>query len=353
VTVGAALGDIIVANGFQVNEAKSRLAEKSQRQLVTGLVVNETPNIPRDYVRRLRNILYIWRTYGEAAAASRFFSGHDFRNRPEEKESPAFPLIIRGKVQYVGHVKGRSNAVYLGLARLLSAADPSFTYSFPPDASPAARLYVFVEGRTDRLHLRAACRWFRDRGEFTEVDVDCPVGDDTKGDQQLLKACRLAAVTPHSVPRVFVFDRDNPAIIKDAADASDGTKDWGGHVHSVVLPVPPHRASEERLCIELLYSDEVLKRRDSEGRRIYPSAEFDANSGHHVTEDAYCTAPRAIGLIREDVYDASGKRKLSLSKTAFAEAIHGQLPPFADVSFEGFRGLLEVFARLVKSVPPP
>ncbi len=43
---------------FTVNEAKTRVQRPNTRQSVTGIVVNQRPNVARDTVRRLRAILH-------------------------------------------------------------------------------------------------------------------------------------------------------------------------------------------------------------------------------------------------------------------------------------------------------
>lgn len=48
---------IAVDEGFRVNELKTRVMTSSQRQTVTGLVVNERRNIPRPDYDRLRAVL--------------------------------------------------------------------------------------------------------------------------------------------------------------------------------------------------------------------------------------------------------------------------------------------------------
>ena len=49
---------ITTEEGFAVNEAKTRVQRPNTAQVVTGLVVNEKVNVPRDTVRRLRAILH-------------------------------------------------------------------------------------------------------------------------------------------------------------------------------------------------------------------------------------------------------------------------------------------------------
>jgi retron-type reverse transcriptase len=55
--------------GFFVNQAKFRVIRASQRQVVTGIVVNDELHIPRDARRRFRAILHNCRTHGVASQA--------------------------------------------------------------------------------------------------------------------------------------------------------------------------------------------------------------------------------------------------------------------------------------------
>ena len=73
--------------GFAVNEAKSRVLRRNAAQVVTGLVVNDRPGVPRDEVRRLRAILH--RAKAE---------GLDAQNR---QDHPDFRAWLRGKIAYV------------------------------------------------------------------------------------------------------------------------------------------------------------------------------------------------------------------------------------------------------------
>jgi hypothetical protein len=45
------------------------------------------------------------------------------------------------------------------------------------------------------------------------------------------------------------------------------------------------------MCVELMYENDVLKRKTPEGRRIYLRSEFDDKSGHHHSEE--CSIPIA------------------------------------------------------------
>lgn len=58
---------IVGEENFFVNEKKNRVQRPNTQQTVTGIVVNEHPNIPRDTVRRIRAILHRAKTAGLAA----------------------------------------------------------------------------------------------------------------------------------------------------------------------------------------------------------------------------------------------------------------------------------------------
>src|SRR5262249_25037535 len=55
--------------GFFVNQAKFRVIRASQRQLVTGIVVNDELRIPREERRRFRAVLHNCRRHGLASQA--------------------------------------------------------------------------------------------------------------------------------------------------------------------------------------------------------------------------------------------------------------------------------------------
>lgn len=78
---------IIRDENFTVNQAKTRIAKRSARQVVTGLVVNDAVGTPRDVRRRLRAILHHAETEGLAA-----------QNRDHRKD---FAAYLRGMIAYV------------------------------------------------------------------------------------------------------------------------------------------------------------------------------------------------------------------------------------------------------------
>jgi hypothetical protein len=60
----AFIKEIIREEGFEVHSGKERLMPDHTRQMVTGLVVNEKVNVPREYVRGLRALLHNVESHG-------------------------------------------------------------------------------------------------------------------------------------------------------------------------------------------------------------------------------------------------------------------------------------------------
>jgi hypothetical protein len=58
------VGAIALEEGFAVNFRKTRVMRRGTRQQVTGVVVNEKPNLPRDRYETLKATLYNCARYG-------------------------------------------------------------------------------------------------------------------------------------------------------------------------------------------------------------------------------------------------------------------------------------------------
>lgn len=73
------LEEIIVNENFKINEKKTRIQCRNQRQLVTGLVVNKKVNVPREYIRELRSEIYYCKRFGVSGHMDRegiFYSNY-------------------------------------------------------------------------------------------------------------------------------------------------------------------------------------------------------------------------------------------------------------------------------------
>jgi len=108
------LVSIVQENGFHINQEKVRLQIESQRQEVTGLIVNEFPNVPRSFVRQIRAMLHAWRKFGlEAAEEEHNQKYRQLGHRAPDRPDPSFQSLLKGKIEFLGAVKGNDDPVYL------------------------------------------------------------------------------------------------------------------------------------------------------------------------------------------------------------------------------------------------
>jgi retron-type reverse transcriptase len=104
----ATLRAIIENNGFRINEKKVRLRDLTARQEVTGLIVNRRVNVKRRYIRDIRAMLHAWRKFGLSAASTVHQTEHGGR--------PSFESVVRGRIEFVGHIRGRQDPLFRKLA---------------------------------------------------------------------------------------------------------------------------------------------------------------------------------------------------------------------------------------------
>lgn len=107
--VGDGIVKILAANGFQVNVKKTRLFPRGHRQEVTGLIVGDRANVSREFVRHIRGMLHAAERFGLESAAAHFV------DRKQRLRPAKFERILRGKVEFIGAVRGRDDAIYFGL----------------------------------------------------------------------------------------------------------------------------------------------------------------------------------------------------------------------------------------------
>ncbi len=115
-----AIEEIIQAEGFQVNAAKTHYRSAHTAQYVTGIKVNQKMNVDRRYIRRIRAILHDWKLRGERKAANRFFRNikHPLYPFPGiDIMIKVFHQSVRGRIEFVGQVKGKEDPVYLNLKK--------------------------------------------------------------------------------------------------------------------------------------------------------------------------------------------------------------------------------------------
>ena len=124
IEIGPTLTQVIRDNGFQINQQKVRLQQRRERQEVTGLTVNKFPNVNRSYIRQIRAMLYAWGKFGEAEAQREFLHRYDRKRRYTSSETPIFRFVVKGKIAFLGMIRGTHDPLFLRFCRELKALAP-------------------------------------------------------------------------------------------------------------------------------------------------------------------------------------------------------------------------------------
>lgn len=348
--LGKELRSIVSDNGFVINERKTRLQARTNRQEVTGLVVNRFPNVKRSFVRQIRAMLYAWRKHGLEAAEEEFVLKYDKKHRAFYKESVSFKKVVKGKIEFLGMVRGTENPIYLRFLDEYQQLDPLYRpkRKIPNTSTTLPIPIIRTEGKTDWKHLKAAWRKLRHLPVFEDWDIEFfEYQDDVQmGDKELKKICEsMVKVDVNDRLHIFVFDRDNAQILSQMSD-SGGYKKWTDSIFSFVISVPSHRSDKPEISIELFYTDEELVRTDENGRRLYLSNEFDSNSGRHITLNLNCISLNklqgsSITIIDDKVFD-DRHQNVALSKNKYATYILDSVQGFDDFDFTPFEAIFRM-----------
>lgn len=105
----------IEKEGFSINPAKTRLNTIGLRQEVTGLSVNEKPNVSKKYVKSLRTMIHNWEIIGREEAQNRMALEYKRSGKIMIKGIPQIENVIQGKLNYLKMVKGGSDTTYVKL----------------------------------------------------------------------------------------------------------------------------------------------------------------------------------------------------------------------------------------------
>lgn len=115
VSPGRRLINIIEENGFNINCNKIRLCSNFSRMEVTGLIVNEFPNVRRQYVKQLSAMLHSWKKYGYELADKEYNERYNNKHRPSGRQK-SFLHVVKGKLAYLRSVRTRRDPLFIKLA---------------------------------------------------------------------------------------------------------------------------------------------------------------------------------------------------------------------------------------------
>jgi RNA-directed DNA polymerase len=356
VKVGHALTEVIRKNGFEINTNKVRLQMRYQHQEVTELTTNKFPNVKRNYVRQIRAMLHAWRKYGLDAAQIQFHENYDKKSRSKWKREPNFKQVVKGKIEFLGMVRGKDNSNYLRFRTQLKNLAPEL---YPNEDSleiPDTFLAkIITEGITDGKHLKAGLNELNKSGLFTDLLLDFQVDEaDHYGDSNLLESCKYISRVSYSRPIICIFDSDDSKVLKQVTEEGRKYKQWGNNVFSFALPIPEHRRNSTGVCIELYYKDEEIKRYDKNNRRLYLSNEFRRKSGQHKEINGItCTHHKKISsdelsIIDDNVFNGEDDN-IALPKNDFADNVLNAVENFSGFDFSEFVNIFNIIQEIIKS----
>ncbi len=99
---------LIINNNFQINLKKLRLSRNSSKQTVTGVIVNEKPNIDRVYLKKIRAMLFDLNQNGISKATKNHFK----IKFEDENLHQKFLNKLGGYINFVGQIKGKQDITY-------------------------------------------------------------------------------------------------------------------------------------------------------------------------------------------------------------------------------------------------
>lgn len=155
--LGDELSEIISSNNFTLNESKIRLSRKSQRQEVTGLIVNSKVNVKRDFIRRTSSMIHALKIHGAEDAEKEHYLKYKKTYIPErqnkrQKDKPGdlYTKVIKGRLNYLRMVRGEDCNLWRKLMYDFTVAmknpDESYKRTWLDDAAESTVIFNTYDG---------------------------------------------------------------------------------------------------------------------------------------------------------------------------------------------------------------
>lgn len=148
--LGHELIAIIERHSFRINPAKSRMSTRLHRLEVTGITINEFPNVKRAFIDRIRGALHAWDAHGITLAQAEWehkvmiglsdaYEKRPWKRQRRDRRIPKLVKVLWGKLLYVRMVRGADDVIYTRLAERFNvlgarehALDSTFMYEGLP-----------------------------------------------------------------------------------------------------------------------------------------------------------------------------------------------------------------------------
>lgn len=338
---GVGLRSLVESAGFELNLDKFNVARKNERQMVTGLIVNDGVATPRKWRRQLRVLMHILRTTDEVAGSAIV---NTWTSPPPSRSGATGSIskLIQGKAAFAGFVDKRSSKNYV---RSLHRSYPQLR-ALLPRVSPTFPVRVMTEGFTDLIHLEAAIRHYSDQVDLSDVKIRFHNYSSDQGDVDMLATLRRIAKVDVDELTLGFFDFDNPRLLKEISLQEGSHERLGRMVFAACLSRPTGVIGA--YCIESLYRKDQSTKPTKEGRQLFFSEDFDS-SGVYNGGVLRREHPRKTAItLSEKVFNPEDPSvSLTLSKADFANMIAAGESPFDKMDFSGFLPTLLHLRRMV------
>ncbi len=277
VELGKELTNIIQQNGFEINDSKVRAFAYFQRQEVTGLTVNRFPNVRRKYVMQIRSMLHAWDKEGLQAAEEEHYAQYDDKYRNPNSRPPSYKKIVKGKIDFLGMVKGSNNSKYLEFRqeyRRLGRRDKNIPFR-SVSAKTERKIIIYTEGPTDTPILKTAWKKLYESDIlFTISPVEIKRGVAT-GATALAEELNTHR-EQHGIA-IGIFDRDTEGIKaykslhSEFEEKDDFKVSTDRNAAAFLLPIPLGKeklAELDKLWIEYYFSETALNTKTDDGKGL-------------------------------------------------------------------------------------
>ncbi len=141
VCLGDELSSVLSNASFVVNNEKIHVQTKMQRQEVTGIIVNEKINVKRSYIDEIRILFHKIKKEGIYDTAKKYVLKNQYKYKKllpytkvdsdvnREKLETIFSQILKGKILFLGNVRGKYDSYYLKYAKYYNSVFDTYKFN--------------------------------------------------------------------------------------------------------------------------------------------------------------------------------------------------------------------------------